>query len=70
MTPDFRAGLLKAAAMCRYDATGWRKQNCDPWANVLDVTAVGIEQLAAKVNDEPGESAVAAYGPPFTTDVP
>ena len=46
-----RQMLEEAVQVCRHEAEGWRKQNCDPWANAVGACAISIQ--AIPVEKEP-----------------
>ena len=44
--------LEEAARVCEHEADGWRKQNCDPWANAVSACAVSIRALKSSKETE------------------
>ena len=38
----------EAVQVCRHEAEGWRKQNCDPWANAVGACAISIQAIPVK----------------------
>ena len=42
---DREAAIEECAKVCEHEAEGWRKQNCDPWANAVSACAVSIRAL-------------------------